>query len=407
MRAFLSFLAARRPAVGRKRVLPLLGLLVLGLPAAAAEPSYRREVLQAVQAAQEQLGAKRPAEALQQLAAVRTREDLNPDERLLTERLAGVAALQAQQPREALSALERVIAMPQLPVADRPAILDALSSASARAQDAPRTERWARACLDAGCPPERLRPLLLQALAVQGKHAELLQAFRAELAEPARLRALAEPELRMIGASQAALKDHAGYIQTLQALLARAPSRAYWGDLLLRLPGQPGFNPRLELDVYRLMLDTDTLEELPEYLDMARLALKAGLPAEAVSVLERARAKGLALDAPAAALLKQASQRSREDEQALPELQKAARDADGWAQLALLHFAAGRWSEAQAAWTRAFAAGTPRHAEEARLHQGIALLRSGQAAAARELLGKVGGDPATLARLWLLRLPAS
>lgn len=404
MNAPLSF--PRTIGLRLSLALVLAGLTGAGpfCPKAQAEAEYRRDVVQAAQAAQEALSGKKPADALRKLSAVRALTDLNPDERLLTDRLAAVAALDAQQPEAAIGALEAVLGNPKLSPADRPALIDAMVKAASKVEDSVRTEKWARACADAGCPVQRMRPYLLQALSQQKKHGDVIREMKPVLSDPVQAKAVTEFEWRVLGFSQQALKDNAGYVQTLTQLLAIAPSKDYWSDLLTRLPGQPGFNPRLELDVYRLMADTDCLEEAAEYLDMARLSVKAGLPAEAVGTVERARARGLAKDAATDALLKQAKQRAAEDEQSLPQMLKAARDADSWSQLALVHFAGGRWAEAQQAWASAFAAGTPKHADEARLHQGIAQLRAGQAQAARETLAKVGGDAAQLARLWQLRL---
>ena len=379
-------------------------LVLMVAVAAHAQTEYRREVITAAQGAQEALAAKKPADALAKLSAVRAQADLNPDERLLTDRLAVVAALDAQQAQVAIGALEAVLANPKLAATDRPSLIDALVKASSQVEDHARSERWARACIDAGCPTARMRPYLLQALSLQKKHGDVLREMKPLLADPALAKGVTEFEWRVLGFSQIALKDNAGYVQTLTQLLATAPSKAYWSDLLTRITTLPGFNPRLELDVYRLMLDTDNIEDAAEYLDMARLSMKAGLPAEAASVIERARSRGLAKDAATDTLLKQARQRAAEDEQSLAAMHKAAKDADGWAQLALVHFASGRWADAQQAWANAFALGTPKHADEARLHQGIALARSGQNAMAREALGKVGGDASQIARLWLLRL---
>lgn len=391
------------------RLRRLAGLIVASLTlwvpiAVHAQAEYRRDVITAAQGAQEALAAKRPADALAKLSAVRAQTDLNPDERLLADRLAVVAALDAQQPLVAIGALEAVLANPKLAATDRPSLIDALVKASSRVEDHARTERWARACIDAGCPASRMRPHLLQALSQQKKHGEVLREMKPLLTDPAHAKGVTEFEWRVLGFSQVALKDNAGYVQTLIQLLGTSPTKDYWSDLLTRVTTLPGFNARLELDVYRLMLETDNLEEANEYVDMARLAMKAGLPAEAVTVIDRARSRGLAKDAATDALLKQAWQRAAEDEQSLGSMQKTAKDADSWAQLALVHFANGRWADAQQAWASAFALGTPKHADEARLHQGIALVRSGQTAAAREVLGKVGGDASQIARLWLLRL---
>lgn len=388
--------------LGRTVATTLIGL-TLALSAQAQSP-YRKDVVQAAQSAQEALKGNRAAEALTTLEPARKLTDLNDDERLLLDRLAAVASLQSQNPKVAIDALEALLRNPKLPVAERPTYLDSLVSAAIKASDYPRVERAARECLAAGCPTDRLRLTLLQSLNLQGRHADVVREVQPLLADPQKAATLNEAQLRVLGASQLALKDGAGYVATLVALLERHPTPDYWGDLLLRLPSQPGFNPRLELDVFRLLMATGNLQEAPEFLEMANLATKAGLPLETAYVLTQAQARGLAKDAATDRLLQQARKKAAEDEQALPQMAKAAKDAAAWSGVGLVRFSARQWEGAAEAFAKAFEAGTPRHPDESRLHQGIALAMAGKKEAARDTLAQVGGDAKLLARLWTLRL---
>ena len=97
------------------------------------------------------MSARRHRQQLQRIADIEHRSFVPPqDGLLLTDRLAAVAALDAQQPEAAIGALEAVLGNPKLPPADRPALIDAMVKAASKVEDSVRTEKWARACADAG-----------------------------------------------------------------------------------------------------------------------------------------------------------------------------------------------------------------------------------------------------------------
>ena len=50
---------------------------------------------------------------------------------------------------------------------------------------------------------------------------------------------------------------------------------------------KPGFSDRLGVNVYRLRLATGNLTSTNDYLEMAQLALQAGVPAEAKVIVDK------------------------------------------------------------------------------------------------------------------------
>ena len=56
---------------------------------------------------------------------------------------------------------------------------------------------------------------------------------------------------------------------------------------------KPGFSDRLALDTYRLSLATGSMSAANDYMEMAQLALQAGLPAEAKQVVDKGFAAGV------------------------------------------------------------------------------------------------------------------
>lgn len=394
------------PLPGSGRFMSAVLAALLWVTTAQADDALRREVAQPLQAAQDVLKARRPDEALALLAPLRARTDLTDAERALLDRTTAAAAMQARQFALAVPAFESLLQRTDLSEAERRAFVQSLVNASINLKDYTRAARWALAGWQAGGPEAaRFRQVRWQSLAMLAQHAELVAEARQAQSE-AGSPPLNEAELRALGASQLKLRDEAGYYQTLLQLLRQSPtlegSRDYWADLLPRVTQQPGFNSRLELDVYRLYEATGNLEDAAEFSSFASLAMKAGLPAEASRVLALGAERRVLVDAPAQTQLAQARKRAAEDEQALPGLREAARQGNDWAQLGDLLGSAQRWPQAVEAYEKALGLGALRRPEEVRLHYGRSLIGAGRKAQAREVLSAVGGDGLLVAQLWLL-----
>jgi tetratricopeptide (TPR) repeat protein len=142
---------------------------------------------------------------------------------------------------------------------------------------------------------------------------------------------------------------------------------------------------------------------------MASLSLKAGLPSEAVRLIEQGYiAKVLGTGGEAAnhaKLRQQAMSRLAEDEKILGSLEKSAKDGNDWAQMADVLSSQGLWLRANEAYSRALEVGQLRREAELRLHYGLSLFKAKQLESARTLWLSVKGDAtavelSTLWRLW-------
>jgi tetratricopeptide (TPR) repeat protein len=239
------------------------------------------------------------------------------------------------------------------------------------------------------------------------RHDEVVQEMKEKMRlDEAAKEKTPESELRMLAVSQRQLKDDSGYNSTLKRLIQNYPSKAYWAEMIPRVARQANFNARFDLDLYRLLEQTGNMEDAYEYEEMANLALKAGLPAEASRVLEQAYATGRmgkGSDAVNHQKLRQQIQlRLNEDDKALPALEKSAKDANALASLADVYAAKQKWDQSQVLYSKALAMGGLRREAETRLHAGIALFKLGQKAEANTLWDSIQGDATAieLAQLW-------
>ncbi|MGZ9075192.1 MAG: hypothetical protein ACXW13_05395, partial [Burkholderiaceae bacterium] len=223
-------------------------------------------------------------------------------------------------------------------------------------------------------------------------------------------RAPPEDRLQLLANIASKTGDRAAYVAGIERLVAYYPKKEYWVDLLRRLEAKPGFSNRLTLDLYRLRAATKTLDSPNEVVEMAQLALQQKQAGEAKKLLDDAFASGMLGKGTEAErqkrLLALASERVAEAPAQLKQAEaEALASADG-SDLVNVGFAytgLGQFDKGIALMQQGIAKGKLKRNDEANLHLGIAYLRAGQKAKAREAFKSVGGTDGTadLARLWM------
>lgn len=392
----------------RVAVAALLSTLLFSL-GAQAQDAVRPEVHKPLSAAQEALKNNQSDAALKFAAEAMAVPELTAVERNAILRTRAVAATRAQNWGLVIESLEPLVVQPDIAAADKRSMLETLVSASQQKKDYPRLVKWARQYLQEGGTNASVRTVMIQVLSVTGQHAEVVKEVQAKLRQDAATGAKTpEEELRMLAVSYRNLKDNAGYQSALRQLLTSYPSKAYWSETISRLAQTPGLNQRLELDLYRLLEESGNLEEADEFTDMAQMALRAGLPAEALRVLAKGYDKGVlgqGAEAAAHAKLKaEAQKKAQEDDKLFAQLEKSARDGNTLAGVGDVHASKQNWAAANAAYAQALAAGGLRREQEFRLHYAIGLIKAGQKEQALQQLKAVQGDPTAveIAALWQL-----
>lgn len=374
-----------------------------------AQSGLRPEFHKPLAAAQEALKNNQTEQALRLASEAAAVSSLTAAEKQLVWRFQSVAALRAQQWALATERLEALLTLPEVPAADRPALQEMLVNAAIQNKDVVRTVRVARQYIQSGGVSPGVRTALLQSLSLQGEHKMLVQEMQGFIQQDqAQNRKTPETELRLMGAASLQLKDEVGYFSVLKRLIAQYPSKAYWADAIVRLTNLSAFNTRYELDAYRLLAETDNLEDIAEFAEMVALAMKAGLPAEALRVLEVGYVKkvlGQGSDAANhARMLAEAKKKTQEDNALLPQLEQGAKDGNAWMAVADAYASKQNWALAVSAYEKALKTGGLRREAEARLHFGIALFKDGQLAAALAQWQAVQGEATAieLASMWTL-----
>lgn len=384
---------------------------------AASGPTLRAEVGKPLQAAQDAVKAGNYKDALARLAEAEALPGLTPYEVFITQRLKGPAALGAGDLATATTQFEAVLASPLLPAADRAPITETTIKLLLQQKEYARTAGWMKTYLaDAGVGANsEVRKLYPQVLSVLGDHAGVLRELAPQIAaDDAARRSPPEATLRLLAASQSALKDMPAYMTTLERLASSTGKTEYWAELIARAARRDGFaDERLRLDVYRLRRAVGGALDAGELGDMAVRAQQAGLPAEAQALLDEGFAGGL-LDkgdnlAADKKLREAAIKAAAQDRATLVESEAGAlkgKDGNAAVNLGLAVSATGAHDRALALMTQGQAKGGLRRPDDAMLHLGLAQWRAGKIDDAQRSFAAVKGTDgvADLARLWGLYL---
>lgn len=384
----------------------LMGTMALAQPAA---PSVQPEVYKPLMAAQEALKNNQAQQAVSLAKEALAVSKITPAEQVLAQRTLAVAALAAKDFDQAIASLEMLVTQPGLTAEQQRPFLESLMNACQQKKDHAGVAKWARQYLAGGGSNPSVRPVLIQTLSLMNAHADVITEMlnKIQLDEKAGQKT-PENELRILAVSYRQQKDMVGYEATLLRLLETYPSKAYWAEAISRQVSRPEANPRFELDLFRLLEDTDNLEDANEYIGMAELALKAGLPADAYRVLDKGFKNGVLGQGREAAahqkLRQQAEAKMAEDEKLIGAMEKSAKDSNAWVGLGDVWLSKQQWNQAAARYTQAWSAGAVRREAELALHHAMALIKSGQAAQGRQMLEKIKSDKTAMEVANLMRI---
>lgn len=389
-------------------------LLVAGMAGAQAQDGLRPDVGKPLQAAQELVKAQKFKEALAKVREADAVPNKNANESYMVERMRIAAASGAGDAETAAKSFEALKASGKLPGPEQLRMLESLAGAFYRAKDYTKTVTWGKRYLAEGGTNGVIRTLVIQAQYLSGDYAGATKELVVEVHGDDRAgRVPAEDRLKLLLNSAQRINDNSSYVMAMERLVTHYPKKEYWGDLLSRVQRKPNFSDRLALDVYRLMLASGSMRNANDYMEMAQLAVQAGLPGEGKQVVEKGFAAGvLGAGTPAEAdrhrrLKDLVNKRTGEDKATLATRQTQAASAKSGNDLVDLGFAQsfnGEPKKAIALMEQGIAKGGLKRADDAKLHLGIAWLMAGETARAQAAFKTVTGTDGTadLARLWSL-----
>lgn len=223
--------------------------------------------------------------------------------------------------------------------------------------------------------------------------------------------------LQIVLSSYFKLDDKAGVAEALKKMVRYYPKDEYWENLL-DIYRRKDSSDKITLGYYRLMNDVGVLKDKGDYVEMAQLAMDAGVPGEAQEVVQKGVQSGkLKSDDKTEQgrydrLLASATKLSAADKAQLAQLAKDAEKASqGQADVALgqAYLSYGQYDEAIEAFQRGIKKGGVTDPDEANISLGIALMKKGQKDQARQAFQTIKDESKwnDLADLWIIRTQAA
>ncbi len=390
--------------------LPLLLIAILASASIGAHAQgMRAEVGKPLQQASELLRAGKAREALAKAREADAVGGKTAAEQTVIDRMKAAAAQRAGDSGTAIQALESLYG--RVGGSEQGQIAEQLASAYAQARNNAKATEWVNKAVAAGNNGSGIRQLQSYLQSASGDYSAIARdsAGAVSAAEQAGRRP-EEGDLLRLQDAQLRMGNNAGYLATLEKLLAYYPKKDYWNAYLGRLPRKAGFSGRYALDVLRLRLASGTLSKTEDFMEMAQLALQAGLPAEGRRIIDEGFKSGALGSGPEAArhqrLKDLAVKKEAESRAALAsQAADAAKEASGdeLVKVGYTMVTSGQVGEGIKLIEQGIAKGGLKHPDDAKLRLGMAMLQDGKSKqkavqTLRSVTGKEGA--AEIARLW-------
>ncbi len=261
-------------------------LLAAGVLAAAHAQGIRPEVAKPLQAASDLLKAGKAKEALAKAREADAMAGKTSNEQLVIDRMKGAAAQRVGDTATTIAAFESVYG--RASGAEQAQMAEQIAFAFSQQKNWPKTSEWANKAKAAGGNSASLNQLIAFVQSQSGDFSTVMRDSQAAVAAAEKDgRRPAEDDLLRLADAARRMNNSGVYSNTLEKLVLYYPKKDYWSAHLASIQRKPGFSDRLGLDVQRLKLANGLMTKADEYMELAQLALQAGLPVEAKGIVDK------------------------------------------------------------------------------------------------------------------------
>jgi hypothetical protein len=389
-----------------------VGCIAFDVTAQKAD-AVRPEVGKPLQEAQAFMRSNRHREAMNKVNEADAVANKTASESFLIQRMRGSVASAAGDTEGSIRAFESVLNAGRLTGRDALQMVQAIAVGYYKAKDYAKAAQWAQRYFKEGGSDPAMRTMLLQSYYL-GRDCTSVSKMLGSATEDNGRRA-SEEELQILANCYLQLKDTGGYVAAIEKLVVHYPKKEYWTDLLARVQKKPGFSDRHSLHVFRLRFATGNLTKTDDYLEMAQLALQAGVPAEAKAVVDKGyevKLLGNGKDAErhqrlrdlvTKSLAESQKNRAKDEQDAL-----AAKDGNDLVRIGMNYVYEGKAEKGLSLIEQGIKKGGLKRPDDAKLRLGEAQIFAGHRARGAQTLRNVQGADGTadIARLWVLHARA-
>lgn len=381
-------------------------------PAYAAEKqTVSAKVGKPLKEAKDLAQAKKFKEAMAKVKEAQAVPGKTPYEQNVINEFLAYLAMSSGDYAGAANAYEATLSSGQLSAQQQKQRLDQLVKLYYQAKNYPKVIQTGNRYLKEVGPSVDVGLLIMQSYYVQKDYPHSIEAAQSLIKMASQTgQPVKEDWLKLLMSSQYSLNKDEDRIATLEQLLQRFPSPAYWQDMLTYVQSSAS-GDRQNLEVYRLKSATGVLKP-KEYVDMAQLAMAIGFPGDAKNILDKGFSSKVLGVGPSkdreARLLNLANTQVAADQKSLPEQDKEARasaSGDADVKLGESYMTYGDYAKAIEAIKRGLTKGNVKAPDEANLHLGMAYLASKHNADAIKAFKAVPANSklSRVARLWVIQ----
>src|ERR1700693_34553 len=373
--------------------------------------AVRPEVGKPLQEAQALIRSGKHREAMNKINEADAVPAKTANETFLIQRMRGSVAAASGDNDAAVKAFEAVLNTGRISGREQLQMVQAVAVGYYKNKDYSKAAQWTQRYFKEGGSDPAMRTVLLQSYYLGNDCASVNKM----LASGEEDRRASEEELQILANCCLRQRDTGGYVAAIEKLVIHYPKKEYWTDLLSRVQKKPGFSDRLGVNVYRLRLATGNLTSTNDYLEMAQLALQAGVPAEAKLIVDKGyevKALGNGKEAErhqrlrdlvTKSITEAQKNRAKDEQDAL-----AAKDGNDLVKLGFNYVYEGKGDKGLALIDQGIKKGGLKRPEDANLSLGEAQLIAGHKSRGVQTLKTVQGNDGTadIARLWVLHARA-
>lgn len=391
-------------------------------PAAAASaptgPTVRPEVGKHLIDAQQLLTEKKYPETKEALKRAMAVPDRQPYEDYLIALVSLNVAVNEDDAPNAAKYMEQFLALNEKGQWAKPKdVMDLLQNVGVvhyRTKQYAQAAEWMERNLKAGGTHSAAKNVRIQAYLLAGNYQRSSELAEEEIALAQKEnRPPVQSYLEILGQSRGQLKDSAGGTRAIEMLVTHYPKKEYWQSLVNRLWTRPDLTPALHLDVYRLGLYANALQETTDFAEYVEFAQRAGFSAEALQVFDKGVEAGLMgtgenVEAHKKLRVKLVAEAEQDRKTALADAANVLKKPNPILMLNLGFnlVGQGQFEKGIELMEKGIAKGVPKRPDDARLHLAIAYVLAGQTDKAQTLFGSITGKEGLteLARYWTLAI---
>jgi tetratricopeptide (TPR) repeat protein len=376
------------------------------------EQKVSKAAAKPLKAAQEAVAAKKYDEALVKLKEVESNTSKTPYDEFVMNRLYGSVYANTKQYPEAAKVLEAALKSGFYTPEDAANTTKGLAQVNYQIKSYDKAIEFGNEAIKAGGADDDMYTLVGQAYYLKNDFSGT-QKFLDEYVTK-QVKAGTTPKeqtLQLLMSSCVKLDDQDCTTRSLETMVSYYPKPEYWQNLLYSMFQQQGQTEKSLLHMYRLMSEVDVLKRADDYTEYAQLAIEAGSPGEAESILQKGMQKNVFTDARAMdknkRLLESAKKQAASDKAGLEKIANdaaSAKTGDKDVSVGLAYLGYKDYTKAVQALERGLGKPGVQNEAEAHLLLGIAQLGAGHKDEAQKAFKAVKGDPKLerLANLWSL-----